>query len=62
VLCNVFSLIVQVGITLGLLLPPNPTHPTQRIEVVLTEYLVPTDVGYAVVLYLWLMVSVLQNC
>jgi hypothetical protein len=62
VLCNVFSLIVQVGITLGLLLPPKPSHPSLRMEVDFTEYLVPTDVGYAVVLYLWLMVSVLQNC
>jgi hypothetical protein len=49
--------LLQVGITLGLILPPKPSHPSLQMEVDFTEYLAAADVGYAVVLYLWLMVS-----
>jgi hypothetical protein len=47
----------QVGIVLGLILPPKPIHPSLQMEVDFTDYLVAADVGYAVVLYLWLMVG-----
>jgi hypothetical protein len=50
---------VQVGITLGLILPPKPAHPSMQMEVDFTEYLAAVDLGWAVVLYLWLMVGVL---
>jgi hypothetical protein len=53
-------LLLQVGITLGLILPPKPSHPSLQMEVDFTEYLAAADVGYAVVLYLWLMVRLLQ--
>jgi hypothetical protein len=51
---------MQVGITLGLLLPPKPTHPSRQMEVDFTDYLAATDLGYAVVLYLWLLVSLIH--
>ncbi|WIA34707.1 hypothetical protein OEZ86_013018 [Tetradesmus obliquus] len=50
-------LFVWVGITLGLILPPKPSHPSLAMEVEFTDFLTAADVGYAVVLYLWLMVA-----
>ncbi|KAF6265731.1 Sodium/hydrogen exchanger family-domain-containing protein [Scenedesmus sp. NREL 46B-D3] len=50
-------LFIWVGITLGLLLPPKPSHPSMQMEVDFTDFLIAADVGYAVVLYLWLMVA-----
>lgn len=53
---------LQVGITLGLLLPPKPSHPSMQMEVDFTDFLIAADVGYAVVLYLWLMVRAGTCC
>lgn len=48
---------MQIGIALGLVLPPDPTHPALHFGVQFAYHLAPTDAGYAVVLYLWLLVS-----
>ncbi|KAF6258312.1 hypothetical protein COO60DRAFT_1132229 [Scenedesmus sp. NREL 46B-D3] len=50
-------LYIWIGVALGVVLPPRPHHPSLTMEVEFTQYLKPVDVGYAVLLYLWLLVS-----
>eukprot|EP00878_Enallax_costatus_P006804 GHUV01007132.1.p1 GENE.GHUV01007132.1~~GHUV01007132.1.p1 ORF type:complete len:889 (+),score=286.27 GHUV01007132.1:1018-3684(+) len=50
-------LFIWVGIALGLVLPPDPTHPALQYGVQFSYHLAAADAGYAVVLYLWLMVA-----
>jgi NhaP-type Na+/H+ or K+/H+ antiporter len=49
-------LFVWVGIALAFVLL-EPSNPQLQAEVKFSHYLSPVDAGYAVVLYLWLLVS-----
>ena len=49
--------VLYLGIALGLVLPPDPTHPLLQFEVKFSHHLNAVDAGYAVMLYLWLLVS-----
>eukprot|EP00775_Hariotina_reticulata_P007049 gene7049-7263_t len=49
-------LFLWVGIALGFILL-QPTTPLLKTEVTFSHHLTPVDAGYAVVLYLWLLVA-----